>query len=121
MRVRFLQTSDVHLRSDRPERFRSLELVLQEAVARSADAVLIVGDLFDRVSDAAAARAFVRELVDGSRAPVVFAEITIRLLRRQRGRRANAVQPRRSRRARTSRASRSSGSPTSTGARGRNA
>jgi len=73
MRVRFLQTSDVHLRSDRPERFRSLELVFQEAVARSADAVLIVGDLFDRVSDAAAARAFVRELVERiAPRPVVF-------------------------------------------------
>jgi DNA repair exonuclease SbcCD nuclease subunit len=73
MRVRFLQTSDVHLRADRPERFRSLELVFQEADARAADAVLIVGDLFDRASDAAAGRAFVRELVEHiAPRPVVF-------------------------------------------------
>jgi DNA repair exonuclease SbcCD nuclease subunit len=73
MRVRFLQTSDVHLRADRPERFRSLELVFLEADARAADAVLIAGDLFDRSSDAAAGRAFVRELVERfAPRPVVF-------------------------------------------------
>jgi DNA repair exonuclease SbcCD nuclease subunit len=73
MRVRFLQTSDVHLRADRPERARALELVFQEADARSADVVLIAGDLFDRISDAAAGRAFVRELVERiAPRPVVF-------------------------------------------------
>lgn len=73
MRVRFVQTSDVHLRADRPERARALELVFQEADARAADAVLIAGDLFDRVTDAVAGRAFVRELVERiAPRPVVF-------------------------------------------------
>ena len=49
-RIRIVQTSDVHLRPERPERRRALELVFAQAVARAADAVVIAGDLFDFMS-----------------------------------------------------------------------
>jgi len=63
-RVRFLQTSDVHLRADRPERRRALELVFDAVSAHAADALIIAGDLFDRSTDAVGERARVRELVE---------------------------------------------------------
>lgn len=63
-RIRLLQTSDVHLRQDRPERRRALSLVFELARSRSVDAVLLCGDLFDRASDAVGQRAFVRQLVE---------------------------------------------------------
>jgi DNA repair protein SbcD/Mre11 len=63
-RIRWLQTSDVHLRADRPERRRALELAFDAAVAQRADAILIAGDLFDRTSDATGERAFVRQLIE---------------------------------------------------------
>lgn len=64
-RIRWLQTSDVHLRADRPERRRALELVFDAARHESADAILIAGDLFDRSNDAITERAAVRELIEG--------------------------------------------------------
>jgi len=63
-RIRCLQTSDVHLRADRPERRRALELVFDAVTAHSADVLLIAGDLFDRSCDAVVERAFVREITD---------------------------------------------------------
>jgi DNA repair exonuclease SbcCD nuclease subunit len=63
-RVRWLQTSDVHLRADRPERRRALELVFGAAEAHAADAVIVAGDLFDRANDAVGERAAVRELIE---------------------------------------------------------
>jgi DNA repair exonuclease SbcCD nuclease subunit len=63
-RIRFLQTSDVHLRSDRPERRKALELIFELAASRSVDAVLIAGDLFDRACDAPQERTFVRQLIE---------------------------------------------------------
>lgn len=72
-RIRFVQTSDVHLRSDRAERRRALELAFQQATARSADALLIVGDLFDRGADLATERTAVRKMVEAfAPRPVVF-------------------------------------------------
>lgn len=72
-RIRIVQTSDVHLRPDRPERRRALELVFAQAVSRAADAVLIAGDLFDRASDAVGERAAVRKMVEEiAPRPVVF-------------------------------------------------
>lgn len=63
-RLRFLQTSDLHLRPDRPERQRALELVIEAAESRAADAVLVAGDLFDRDADAVAQRAAVRQIFE---------------------------------------------------------
>lgn len=72
-RVRLLQTSDVHLRQDEPERTRALGEVFELARNRSADAVLICGDLFDRTADAVGQRASVRQLVETiAPRPVVF-------------------------------------------------
>jgi len=72
-RLRIVQTSDVHLRPDRPERRRALELVFAQAAARAADVVLIAGDLFDRAIDAQAERAAVRKLVEElAPRPVIF-------------------------------------------------
>jgi DNA repair exonuclease SbcCD nuclease subunit len=72
-RVRLLQTSDVHLRRDRPERERALALAFDLARTRSADAILIAGDLFDRGQDAVGQRAVVRQLVESvAPRPVVF-------------------------------------------------
>ena len=72
-RLRIVQTSDVHLRPDRPERRRALELVFAQAVARAADVVLIAGDLFDRAIDAQAERASVRKMVEElAPRPVIF-------------------------------------------------
>ncbi len=72
-RVRLLQTSDVHLRPDRPERGRALSLVFELARSRSVDAVLVCGDLFDRGSDTVGQRALVRQLVESiAPRPVVF-------------------------------------------------
>jgi DNA repair protein SbcD/Mre11 len=64
-RIRWLQTSDVHLRADRPERRRALELVFDAVVAQAADALIIAGDLFDRSTDAVGERAAVRALIEG--------------------------------------------------------
>lgn len=72
-RIRIVQTSDVHLRPDRPERRRALELVFAQVVARSADALIIAGDLFDRASDAVGERAAVRKMVEEiAPRPVIF-------------------------------------------------
>ena len=72
-RLRIVQTSDVHLRPDRPERRRALELVFAQAAARAADVVIIAGDLFDRAIDAQAERASVRKLVEElAPRPVIF-------------------------------------------------
>ncbi len=72
-RVRLLQTSDVHLRADRPERARALAQVFELARNRSADAVLVCGDLFDRTSDVVGQRSWVRQLVESvAPRPVVF-------------------------------------------------
>ncbi len=65
-RIRLLQTSDVHLRHDRPERALALSLVFDIARNRSADVILIVGDLFDRDADLLAQRAFVRKLIEAA-------------------------------------------------------
>lgn len=72
-RLRIVQTSDVHLRPDRPERRRALELVFAQAMAHAADVVIIAGDLFDRASDAQAERASVRKMVEElAPRPVIF-------------------------------------------------
>jgi hypothetical protein len=72
-RIRFLQTSDLHLRDDKPERLRALELVFAAAQTRNVDCLLIVGDLFDRTADAPGLRSFVRQLVEAvAPRPVVF-------------------------------------------------
>jgi len=72
-RIRIVQTSDVHLRPDRPERRRALELVFGQVIARAADALIIAGDLFDRASDAVGERAAVRKMVEEiAPRPVVF-------------------------------------------------
>lgn len=72
-RIRLLQTSDAHLRPDRPERGRALSLVFELARARSVDAILVCGDLFDRASDAVGQRSLVRQLVESvAPRPVVF-------------------------------------------------
>jgi len=72
-RIRIVQTSDVHLRPDRPERRRALELVFAQVIARAADALIIAGDLFDRASDAVGERAAVRKMVEEiAPRPVVF-------------------------------------------------
>jgi DNA repair exonuclease SbcCD nuclease subunit len=72
-RVRLLQTSDVHLRPDRPERRRALEKVFAEAAKRAADGVIVAGDLFDRNADVVAERAAVRKMVQGiAPRPVIF-------------------------------------------------
>lgn len=63
-RIRLLQTSDVHLRHDRPERARALSLVFDIARNRSADAILIVGDLFDRDADLNSQHDLVRKLIE---------------------------------------------------------
>lgn len=71
--IRLLQTSDVHLRSDRPERRRALEFVFAAAHERRADAILVAGDLFDRPGDAIGERRHVRDLVEAfAPRPVVF-------------------------------------------------
>jgi DNA repair exonuclease SbcCD nuclease subunit len=68
-----MQTSDVHLRADRPERRRALELVFGAVEAHAVDALIIAGDLFDRANDAVGERALVRELVESiAPRPVVF-------------------------------------------------
>ncbi|MBY0278330.1 metallophosphoesterase family protein, partial [Candidatus Binatia bacterium] len=68
-----MQTSDVHLRPDRPERRRALELVFAQAAARAADVVILAGDLFDRAVDAQAERAAVRKMVEElAPRPVIF-------------------------------------------------
>ena len=72
-RIRIVQTSDVHLRPERPERRRALELVFAQAIARAADAVIIAGDLFDRAADAVGERAAVRKMVEEiAPRPVIF-------------------------------------------------
>lgn len=72
-RIRIVQTSDVHLRPERPERRRALELVFALAAARSADAVIVAGDLFDRAADAVGERAAVRKMVEElAPRPVIF-------------------------------------------------
>lgn len=63
-RVRIVQTSDLHLRPDREDRLRALDLVFQLAHERTADLVLIAGDLFDRSIDGVPMRAAVRERIE---------------------------------------------------------
>ncbi len=63
-RIRWLQTSDVHLRADRPERRRALDLVFDAVTARAADALLVAGDLFDRAADVATEREALRERIE---------------------------------------------------------
>ncbi len=71
-RIRFLQTSDVHLGGDLAERGRALSLAFEVARNRSADAILIAGDLFDRTANTEA-RDLVRRLVESvAPRPVVF-------------------------------------------------
>ncbi len=64
-RVRIVQTSDLHLRPDRPDRLRALDLVFEVARERNADMILVAGDLFDRSIDAVPLRAAVRERIEG--------------------------------------------------------
>lgn len=63
-RIRLVQTSDVHLRPDRPERRRALEQVFAQARSRAADAVIVAGDLFDRAPEALQERPAVKRMVE---------------------------------------------------------
>ncbi|MFP6664833.1 MAG: metallophosphoesterase [Deltaproteobacteria bacterium] len=63
-RIRVLQTSDLHLRPDCPERLATLDQIFATATAHAADMVIVAGDLFDRSSDAIALRQEVRKRIE---------------------------------------------------------
>jgi predicted phosphodiesterase len=50
--MRIVHTADVHLRSDRDERFKALGAVIEAAASAGARVLAIAGDLFDRDIDA---------------------------------------------------------------------
>jgi len=50
--VKILHTSDLHLRTDTPERWEALELIVNKAKENSVDVLVICGDLFDSKEDA---------------------------------------------------------------------
>ncbi|MCP3905243.1 MAG: hypothetical protein GY715_16580 [Planctomycetes bacterium] len=62
--MRFVQTSDLHLRPDTPERLDALRQVIGLAGDEQADALLIPGDLFDTNDAATALRTEVRDLLE---------------------------------------------------------
>ncbi|MEO2168794.1 MAG: metallophosphoesterase [bacterium] len=63
-RIRVLQTSDLHLRPDCPERLAALGQIFATATEHAADMVIVAGDLFDRSSDAIALRQEVRSRIE---------------------------------------------------------
>ena len=63
-RIRVLQTSDLHLRNDCPERLAVLNQVLDLAMEKSVDLVLIAGDLIDRTTATAETFADIRKSIE---------------------------------------------------------
>lgn len=60
--MRFLVTADVHLSSNRPERFDALQEVVAAAEAEDVDLLLVAGDLFDRGADVESLKPEVRSV-----------------------------------------------------------
>ena len=69
--MRILHTADIHLRNGDDERWRALETVIDESIAREVDAIVVAGDLFDRGIDARLLRAPLRALFGRSPVPVL--------------------------------------------------
>ncbi len=62
--MRFIQSSDFHLRPDAPQRLEALREVVGHATEQSADALLIPGDLFDTPEAAGPLRPQVRSILE---------------------------------------------------------
>ncbi len=58
--MRIVHTADLHLRSDRDERWKALTAVIDAAISAGGDVLAIAGDLFDRDCDAPALKAPLR-------------------------------------------------------------
>lgn len=63
-RIRAIHTSDLHLRREAPERLGALDAIFDEARSRSADFILVSGDLFDSTTEAIALRQEVRQRIE---------------------------------------------------------
>lgn len=63
-RIRVLQTSDLHLRPDRPDLLAALDRVLETAQKKAADLVIIAGDLFDRTARGTELQEAVRKRIE---------------------------------------------------------
>ena len=63
-RIRVLQTSDLQMRPDRLDSLRVLDQILDTARERSADMVIIAGDLIDRSADPALMATIIRAAIE---------------------------------------------------------
>ena len=70
--MRILHTADVHLRSEKDERWEALHSIIKLAEKEKADAIAISGDLFDRGVDAEKLRPAIRKLFSGSGSDIVL-------------------------------------------------
>jgi len=70
--MRILHTADVHLRSEKDERWEALRSIIQLAEKEKADVIAISGDLFDRGVDAEKLRPAIRKLFSGSGSAIVL-------------------------------------------------
>jgi predicted phosphodiesterase len=62
--MRIVHTADIHLRSDRDDRWKALEAVIDAAGEAGAQVLAIAGDLFDRDIDAPALKAHLRKTLE---------------------------------------------------------
>lgn len=70
--MRFLHTSDLHLRREHPERLEALDALLETARERDCRALVIAGDLFDSKAEALALADESRRRFDASGLEVVL-------------------------------------------------
>lgn len=70
--MRILHTADVHLRSEKDERWEALRSIIQLAEKEKADVIAISGDLFDRGVDAEKLRPAIRKLFSGTEFSIVL-------------------------------------------------
>ncbi|AMW33098.1 DNA repair exonuclease SbcCD nuclease subunit [Fervidobacterium changbaicum] len=64
--MKILHTSDLHLRTDSPERWQALQLIVDKAKQNSVDLLVISGDLFDSREDAVRSYERLRAIFSGS-------------------------------------------------------
>ena len=62
--MRIVHTADVHLRSDRDQRWKALGAVIEAATVAGADVLAVAGDLFDRDVDAPALKTHLRRSLE---------------------------------------------------------
>jgi DNA repair exonuclease SbcCD nuclease subunit len=70
--MRILHTADLHLRTNRDERWNALEAVIESAAREGAQVLAIAGDLFDRDVDAPALKADLRRRFEHFRGRVLI-------------------------------------------------